>query len=130
MKGFQPDWEKQTKLAVRQQEMTTAYLLHFDLSLPAMVRWIGSPHVGVHRNNTGPSLPAFKKHAAMQTTKSSFAFSLRDTPPTSMLNAPRQSNYKAYRVYSNHSSFMENMAIVGQDPSERPCWGLHADGLP
>jgi hypothetical protein len=38
MQGFQPDWQKQTGLSVLQREMTTACLLHFNLSLPAMVR--------------------------------------------------------------------------------------------
>jgi hypothetical protein len=52
MQGFQPGWQKQTELSVPQWEMTTACLLHFNLSLPAMVRWIGGPHVGAHRDNT------------------------------------------------------------------------------
>jgi hypothetical protein len=52
MRGFQPDWQKRTELLVPQREMTTACLLHFNLSLPAMVRWIGDPHVGAHRDNT------------------------------------------------------------------------------
>jgi hypothetical protein len=51
MKGFQPDWEKQNELSIPQRDMTSTCLLHFNLSLPAMVRWIGGPHIGTHRDS-------------------------------------------------------------------------------
>jgi hypothetical protein len=51
MKGFQPGWEQQKTLSLAQRDMTTACLIHFDFNLPAVVRWIGGPHVAEHRDN-------------------------------------------------------------------------------
>jgi hypothetical protein len=51
MQGFQPDWKSQTALSRAQRDMTTACLFHFNLSLPALVRWIAGPHIGEHRDN-------------------------------------------------------------------------------
>jgi hypothetical protein len=50
---FQDNWEKQTSLSIAQRDVTSsARLIHFDLSLPALAQWTASPHIAEHRANT------------------------------------------------------------------------------
>jgi hypothetical protein len=57
MQGFQSNWKTQTELSRAQQDMTTACLFHFNLSLPAMVRWIAGPHISEHCDNEESTPP-------------------------------------------------------------------------
>jgi hypothetical protein len=112
MQGFQPDWQKQTKLSVPQREMTTACLLHFNLSLPAMVLWIGGPHVDAHRDNT--AIFARLKETCDNADYKELVRVFTQGSPTYINAECPQANYKAYRVYGNHSSFMENTALLAK----------------
>jgi hypothetical protein len=51
MKGFQTNWQTWTELPLAQRDMATACLIHYNFSLPAMVRWIGGPYTAAHRDN-------------------------------------------------------------------------------
>jgi hypothetical protein len=121
MQGFQSDWEKQTELLVPQQEMTTACLLHFNLSLPAMVRWIGGPHVGAHRDNTATL--ARLKETCDDANYTKLVRVFTQGSPTYINAKCSQANYKAYRVYGNHSSFTENLAMVAKTLLKDVTWG-------
>lgn len=41
IRSFQPDWQEQTMLSLVHRDMTTACLIHFGMSLPALVGYIG-----------------------------------------------------------------------------------------
>jgi hypothetical protein len=112
MQGFQPDWQKQTELSVPQQEMTTACLLHFNLSLPAMVRWVEGPHVGAHRDNT--AIFARLKETCDDANYKELVRVFTQGSPTYINAECSQANYKAYQVYGNYSSFKENTAMVAR----------------
>ncbi len=110
IQGFQPHWEQQTSLSRPQLEMTTACLIHFKLSLPAMVRWIGGPHVGAHRNNEAV-FAIVKEHCKEENYLDLVRIFTQGSP--AYINAYcRQDNYLAYRDYGNHSSLDENLALV------------------
>jgi hypothetical protein len=112
MKGFQLDWEKQTELSIPQRDMTTACLLHFNLSLPAMVRWIGGAHIGAHRNNA--AIFARLKDTCQEENYNDLVRIFTQGSPTYINAECSQANYQAYRVYGNHSSFTENTAMVNK----------------
>jgi hypothetical protein len=82
LQGFRPNWEQQISLSCPQRDMITACLIYFKLSLPAMVRWIGGPHVREHRNNA--AIFAIVKEACKeQNTWTSCESLLTDLQPTS-----------------------------------------------
>jgi hypothetical protein len=110
MQGFQPNWEQQTSLSRPQLEMTTACLFHFKLSLPAMVRWIGGPHVGAHRDNR--AIFAIVKEACEEENYQDLVRIFTTGSPAYINAECSQENYRAYRDYGNHSSLEENPALV------------------
>jgi hypothetical protein len=112
MEGFQPDWQKQTELSFPQREMTTACLLHFNLSVPATIPWIGGPHVGAHRDDT--AIFARLKETCDNANYKELVRVFTQGSPTYINAECSQANYKAYRVYGNHSSFTENKAMVAK----------------
>jgi hypothetical protein len=110
MQGFQKDWQTQTELSIAHRDMTTACLIHFKMSLPALVRWIGGPHVAAHRDNATifarikPTCkPADYEQLVRVFTKGS---------PTLVNAYSNQENYQAYRQYGNHTSIEDNTAMV------------------
>jgi hypothetical protein len=110
IQGFQKGWEKQTKLSVVQQDMTTACLIHFKLNLPAMVRWIGGPHVAAHRDNA--TIFARLKETCDEENYNDLVRIFTQGSPT-LINADcRQDNYRAFREYGNHKTIDDNKAMV------------------
>lgn len=110
IQGFQPDWKTQTVLSRAQRDMTTACLLHFLLSLPAMVRWIAGPHVGEHRDNK--EIFARLKPTCADENFQDLVRVFTKGSPTYVNAECSQANYRAFRDYGNHSSFDDNPAMV------------------
>jgi hypothetical protein len=110
LQGFQAGWEKQKELPLAQRDMATACLLHFKLSLPAMVRWIGGPHVAAHRDNKTifERIKKTCKDADYQQLVRIFTHG----SPTYINAECLQPNYEASRKYGNHSSINNNPAMV------------------
>jgi hypothetical protein len=110
LQGFQKDWEKQTELSLVQRDLTTACLIYFNLSLPAMVRWIGGPHVAAHRDND--AIFARLKETCDEQNLNDLVRVFTQGSPT-LVNADcTQENYRAYRDYGNHSTIADNQAMV------------------
>ncbi len=110
MKGFQEGWQAQTELSRPQRDMTTACLIHFNLSLPAMVRWIGGPHVGEHRDNEA-IFSRLKKTCGSEVYHQLVRIFTQGSP--TFVNAEcSQQNYQAYKEYGNHSTINDNQAMV------------------
>ena len=103
IQGFQPNWEQQISLSRPQRDMTMACLIHFKLSLPAMVRWIGGSHVGAHRNNA--AIFAIVKEACGKQNYLDLVRIFTHGAPAFINAKCSQANYRAYRDYGNHSSF-------------------------
>jgi hypothetical protein len=51
IRGFPAGWESETDVNQERVAMATAALLHFNGSVADLVRWIGGPHVGAHRDH-------------------------------------------------------------------------------
>ena len=51
IRGFPAGWDKETTVNQDRVAMATAALLHFNGSVADLVRWIGGPHVGAHRDH-------------------------------------------------------------------------------
>ena len=110
MKGFQEGWQAQTELSKPQRDMTTACLIHFNLSLPAMVRWIGGPHVAEHRDNEA-IFSRLKKTCESEVYHQLVRIFTQGSP--TFVNAEcSQQNYQAYKEYGNHSTINDNQAMV------------------
>jgi hypothetical protein len=110
IQGFQPNWELQTSISLVQRDLTTACLIAFKLSLPAMVRWIGGPHIGAHRD-LETILPLAKEACDEQSYKDLVRIFTRGAP--TYINAVcSQENRKAYRDYGNHACFNDTTGLV------------------
>jgi hypothetical protein len=77
-----------------------------------MVRWIGGPHVGAHRDNT--AIFARLKETCDDANYKELIRVFTQGSPTYINAECSQANCKAYRVYGNHSSLMENTAMVAK----------------
>jgi hypothetical protein len=103
MQGFQFEWENQRTLSIAQLDMTTACLLHFNLSLPAMARWIGGPHVAEHRVNS-EILARLKRMCDEE--------NFNKGSPTCVNAECSQESCRAPREHGNHSTIANNPAMV------------------
>jgi hypothetical protein len=75
-----------------------------------MVRWIGGPHVGAHRD-LSTILPMAKKACDEQSYQDLVRIFAQGAP--THINAEcSQANYRAYRDYGNHKSFDDTTGIV------------------
>ena len=77
-----------------------------------MVRWIGGPHVGAHRDN--PAIFARLKDTCTHADYHELVRVFTQGSPTYINAECSQANYKAYRDYGNHSSFTENTAMAAK----------------
>ena len=48
IRGYNPDWAKETAVNQDRVAMATAALIHFDGNVADLVRWTGGPHVAAH----------------------------------------------------------------------------------
>lgn len=51
LRGYPAGWESETVVNTDRVRMATAAFLHFNGSVADLVRWIGGPHVGAHRDH-------------------------------------------------------------------------------
>jgi hypothetical protein len=110
MQGFQMDWQQQTELSGAHRDMTTACLIYFKMSLPAMVRWIGGPHVAAHRDNA--AIFGRLKTTCKPNDYDQLVRVFTKGSPTFVNAYNTQANYHAYRDYGNHTSIEDNKAMV------------------
>ena len=105
-----PKWNERTTIDEERKRMTTACALHFDLDIPSVVRWIGGPHVGAHRDHNA-ILRELKPILEPQNHADLTRVFLQGSP--SKCNAFADSaNYQAYRKYGNHKTIDEHMEKV------------------
>jgi hypothetical protein len=110
LKGFQNNWQTLTELPLAQRDMATACLIHYNFSLPALVRWIGGPHTAEHRDND--TLFARLKETCCNEDYQQLVRIFTKGSPTYVNAECKQDNYNAYRNYGNHSSVNDNPAMV------------------
>jgi hypothetical protein len=94
--GFKPNWEAQDNIdADSALQATAALLLQFDGDgdAAALVRWLGGPHVGAHRD-----VPHILK--TLKGTVPDFTPGM----PARFNAAATDRNYRAYAAYGNHST--------------------------
>jgi hypothetical protein len=111
IQGFEPNWELQTSISIVQRDRTMACLIAHRLSLPAVVRWIGGPHVGAHRD-LSTILPMAKKEACDEQSYTDLVRIFTQGAPTYINAECSQAYYRAYRDYGNHKSFDDTTGIV------------------
>jgi hypothetical protein len=107
LRGFNPEWETQSSINKEHvQQATAALLCKFDGDAGALVRWIGGPHVGAHRDatkiistlrGTVPDSDLADLHR-LYTSGMPAIFNAEDT----------DENFHAYVQYGNHSSTDED----------------------
>jgi hypothetical protein len=112
LRGFQAGWETQTELSKAQEDMTMACLFHFNLSLPAVVRWIGGPHTAEHRDNE--AIFARLKDTCSDGNFRELVRIFTKGSPTYVNAKMSQDEYKAYREFGNHASIDENPEMVNK----------------
>jgi hypothetical protein len=107
IRGFPAGWESETVVNDDRVAMATAALLHFNGSVADLVRWIGGPHVGAHRDH----------HAILETLQSAGVDSTVVTDlrriflsgiPASCRVISNEANFKAFYRYGNHSTVSDD----------------------
>lgn len=106
LQGFQPKWETETKLNTDRVRWATAALLHFDGDMASLVRWIGGPHVGAHRNVN--AILAYLQDKIEPDTWHEIDRLYRHGAPALANAEDSNANFETYRKYGNHKSYDEN----------------------
>jgi hypothetical protein len=89
--------------------MAMLALLHFEGDTAALVRWIGGPHVGEHRDI--PALLTFLTGKIDQSLINNLERIFINGIPTHCNASASEANCQAYCAYGNHK-------IISEDPAK------------
>jgi len=117
-RGFNPNWDTETKINQDRVAATTAAFLHFNGSVADLVRWIGGPHVAEQRDH-----PTTMDRLCMAGVDERVYRDLHqifcDGIPALCQAEATEENFLAYYRYGNHST-------VDEDP-EKTCKAMVKD---
>ena len=100
LRGYQHSWNKRVNLEEERRSMTTACLLHYNLEVPAVVRYLGGPHVAALRNV--PHILRTVKPILEPILFAALERVLTLGTPSYCVAHSSEANYQAYRRYGNH----------------------------
>jgi hypothetical protein len=100
LRGYQHSWDKRTCIEHERRAMTTACLLHYNLEIPVVVRYLGGPHVASLRNV--PHIIQTVQPILDPTLFQSLVRILTTGTPAYCVAHSTDANYSAYRTYGNH----------------------------
>ena len=106
IRGYNPDWETETELNQDRIRMASAALLHFNGSVADLVRWIGGPHVGAHRDLEG-TFQALDEAQVDPKVISDLKRIFTDGIPARCTASSTERNFEAFYRYGNHSTVDE-----------------------
>ena len=105
LKGYQQDWRTATAINPDRVSMATAALLHYDGDVAAVVRFIGGPHVGEHRDIDATL--AFLAGKIDKVTLTTLERCWRHGVPAQCNAEASEENFQAYLNYGNHATVDE-----------------------
>ena len=100
LRGYQQSWHQRKDLMNERRAMTTACLLHYNLDIPTVVRFLGGPHVASLRDV--PHILRTVKPILDPTLFRSLERILHSGTPAYCVAHSSEANYVAYRDYGNH----------------------------
>jgi hypothetical protein len=103
IRGFPEGWESETDVNQERVAMATAALLHFNGSVADLVRWIGGPHVGAHRDHL-TILKSLETAGVDPSVVSDLRRIFLSGIPGSCRAVSGEENFTAYYRYGNHST--------------------------
>ena len=103
IRGFPVDWETETVVNEERVAMATAALLHFNGSVADLVRWIGGPHVGAHRDHL-TILASLESAGVEPSVMADLRRIFLHGIPRSCRATSSEDNFMAYYRYGNHST--------------------------
>ena len=103
LRGFPPNWDAESSINRDRVAMVSAALLHFNGSVADMVRWIGGPHVGAHRNHAA-ILSRLEAAALPPELISTLRRIFFDGIPAYCNADSSEENFVAYLRYGNHKT--------------------------
>jgi hypothetical protein len=103
IRGFPLGWESETKVNTDRVAMATAALLHFNGSVADLVRWIGGPHVGAHRDHL-TILKSLRSAGVDAAVIADLHRIFVHGIPGSCRAISGEDNFTAYYRYGNHST--------------------------
>ena len=101
--GFPKDWEAEHTVNTDRMAQVSAALLHFNGSVADLVRWIGGPHVGAHRDH--PSILRALEEAGLPPSLVQTLDRIFSNGIPNYCNADStEANFQAFYNYGNHST--------------------------
>ena len=103
IRGYPSGWEVESDVNLDRVRMATAALLHFNGSVADLVRWIGGPHVGAHRDHFLTFRLLEEANADPEVISDLKRIFLHGIP--SLCNAEASDeNFSAFYNYGNHTT--------------------------
>ena len=102
LQGYPKGWADEKELNEHRIRMSTAALLFFDGDAAALVRWIGGPHVGQHRDPD--TLIPFLRGKIDPDVLDDLERILRHGIPSQCNAEATEANFQAFLRYGNHST--------------------------
>ena len=103
IRGYSEAWASGTDVDSRRVAMATAALLHFNGSVADLVRWIGGPHVGEHRDHQDIIRRLLKAGVDARVLHDIRRIFQSGIPAYCNAESNEQ-NFAAYYAYGNHST--------------------------
>lgn len=106
IRGYPTDWETRTEVDTERVAMATAGLLHFNGSVADLVRWIGGPHVGAHRDHEAILHNLERSEVETQVIQDLRRIFVSGIPAKCQAVSTEE-NFTAYYNYGNHTTVEE-----------------------
>jgi hypothetical protein len=107
IRGYPEGWETETVVNQDRVAMATAGLLHFNGSVADLVRWIGGPHVGAHRDHQTTLKLLESSGVDTQVVADLRRIFLHGIPGVCQAVSD-EDNFAAYYRYGNHSTVKDD----------------------
>ena len=106
IRGYNPNWEAETEVDDSRVQMATAALLYFNGCVADLVRWIGGPHVGAHRDHQ-KTFALMKQAGVDMDTQANLQRIFQSGIPAKCAVSSTEKNFEAYYRYGNHTTVNE-----------------------
>ena len=113
LRGYPNAWNEETDVNTNRVDMASTALIHFNGSAADLVRWIGGPHVGQHRN-VPAILTRLRVAGVPQPTYDHMQRILCQGLPAKVQAFSSERNFQAFRQYGNHTTVLEDPAKTRQ----------------
>ena len=110
LREMNPDWESQTEIPTRLLDLRLACLMHYDMDVATMIRFMGGNYIAAHRNPSQilSNIQGIVPEDVYDDVKRILTFGA----PTKFIGTGTYSEFKRYQNFGNFPNLERNLDIA------------------